>query len=183
MAPSIWQVLARRRVLDASPWLQVFRETVKISDGRVVDDYYTIDIPDFVVIAAFDKQGQIIAERLYKHGVRRIVLQLPAGGIDVNENAIAAAQRELLEETGYGEGTWQGLGKFAICGTRGCGHAHLFLARDVERVMDPIKNDLEEIEVVTMPPNMFRDAIFAEQVAEFAIVSAFLLAYQVQQST
>ena len=177
-----WQTLIREQLVDVHPWLRLWREVVKLPDGRVVDDYYTLDMPDFVVVTAFTRGDQIVAERHYKHGVRRVVLALPAGHLEANEEPISAAQRELLEETGYGGGMWHALGTFAVSGTRGCGQAHFFLAREVEWVAEPTSDDLEQTEVLLVTPDQFLRAIYEEEVGDLPMVSAFMLAYTTQRS-
>jgi len=172
-----WEVIHRQSVVDASPWLQLWVETVRLPDGRVIDDFYTLDMPDFVVIAALTPTGKVIAERHYKHGVRQVVLALPAGYIDEGEVPLTAGQRELLEETGYSGGTWEPLGVFAVDGNRGGGWAHLFLARGVERQQKPSDNDLEEKQVLLLSPAEFLGAIARRDVVGLPSLGAFLLAY------
>ena len=83
------------------PWIQLSVEQVRLPDGRVVDDYYRIKLPDYAMVFAQTTDGKIIMERLYKHGIGRVSLGLPAGLVHAGEDPLAGAQRELLEETGY----------------------------------------------------------------------------------
>ena len=73
-----WQVLKRELSLDCSPWLSLWRETIRLPDGREVDDYYQIEQRDYVVIAAWEN-GKVLGLWRYKHGPRRVNLGLPAG--------------------------------------------------------------------------------------------------------
>ena len=145
--------------MDASPWLRLWVEAVRLPDGRVVDDFYTLDMPDFVIVTALIQEGAVVVGRQYRHGPRRVVSALPAGYIELNESALEAAKRELLEETGYGGGRWEELGAFVVDGNRGCGQAHVFLAMGVERVADPTDGDLEERQIVLLSPSEFLNAI------------------------
>ncbi len=171
-----WRTLSRRRLLDASPWLRVWRERVELPDGRVVDDYHIVELPDFAVVAAFTRDGRLVAERHYRHGVRRVVLGLPAGLVEPGEDPMAAARRELLEETGYGAGTWRSLGSFALSDSRLPGRAHLFLADEVELLAEPSDGDLEETEVLLIPEDRFLQAIEDGEVADVVAVGTLLLA-------
>lgn len=63
-----------------------------------------------VVILAVDGQGReprVLLERQYRHAAQDFLWELPAGRIDHGEAELAAAKRELLEETGYTAAQWK----------------------------------------------------------------------------
>jgi ADP-ribose pyrophosphatase len=148
-----WEIISRREVFDASPFLTLHRETLRLENGDIVDDYYTIDQQDFVVIFAVVNLGEILGIRHYKHGVKRINLGLPAGYIENGEEPLFAAKRELMEETGYAANIWKQLGSFVVDGYRGCGHIHVFFAADIAKERDPNPDDLETILLEKIPLN------------------------------
>ncbi len=155
-----WETLKSRDVFVAPPWIRVAALQVRLPDGRVVNDYHQIELSDYAIVFAKTSDGRVIVERQYKHGIGKVTLVLPAGMIEPGETPLEAAQRELLEETGYRAEGWTALGKFAGNGNYGCGTAHMFMARDAQLVAEPRSGDLEEIEVILMRPedivNSFR---------------------------
>jgi ADP-ribose pyrophosphatase len=67
-----------------------------------------------VVILAIDsskskKNPWIVVERQYRHAAQQFLWELPAGKLDAGEDALAGAQRELAEETGYSAKKWKPL--------------------------------------------------------------------------
>ncbi len=63
-----------------------------------------------IVILAVDESGgerRVLLERQYRHAARQTLWELPAGRIDTGESELAAAKRELLEETGYTAARWR----------------------------------------------------------------------------
>ena len=68
-----------------------------------------------VVVLAVDESGavpRVLLERQYRHAAQNYLWELPAGRIDPGENELAAARRELLEETGYTATRWRRILKF-----------------------------------------------------------------------
>jgi ADP-ribose pyrophosphatase len=131
----------------------VYGDEVVLSDGRVVPDFYSIDMPDHAIIVALTPDARVVVERNYKHGPGQVCVNLPAGYLEPDEDPLEAAKRELLEETGYAADEWSFLGAFVEDGNRGCGRAHIYLAAGARRVAEPNSGDLEEmvIELMTMP--------------------------------
>jgi ADP-ribose pyrophosphatase len=159
MPPKAWRVLATREVLDVPGRAHITVETVELPDGRIVDDYWQIKLSDFVVIYAEIPSGEILLLELYRHGPRRTGLEFVAGRLNDGEDPMAAAQRELLEETGYRSDRWEALGSYIVSGTQGLGTGHLFRAYDVEKVQEPFSGDLEEARVLLISPDRLRQAV------------------------
>jgi ADP-ribose pyrophosphatase len=94
-----WLLVDSKRVLS-SKWLSVEQRTYKLPNGKIVDDYYHVDRPDYVLVVATDKNNRLLLERQYRRGVDDFVYELPAGWIKEGETPIQTAKRELKEETG-----------------------------------------------------------------------------------
>jgi len=86
-------------------FLQVRRDTVRLPDGRHTPREYVIHPGAVMIVAQFD-DGRLVLERQYRHPVQSVMIEFPAGKLDVGESSLACAQRELLEETGYSAREW-----------------------------------------------------------------------------
>lgn len=147
-----WAVVSSRTVLDAPPHLRVRVEAVDLPDGRRVEDYYQLDMRPFVCVYPETAGGRVLVYRQYRHGPRRIGLVFPGGQIEPDEEPLAAAQRELLEETGWAAPEWTPLGSYTVHGNQGGPVAHLFRATGCRRAAEPVVDDLEEAEVLHLTP-------------------------------
>lgn len=96
-----WKLLNSEYLVDA-PWLKVAKETCELPNGKVIDDFYTLWQPDWVLILARTAEGKWVMTEQYRHGTGKIALEFPAGIIDKGETPEQAAVRELQEECGYG---------------------------------------------------------------------------------
>lgn len=69
-----------------------------------------------VVILAVDdassKDPLIVIERQYRHAAGQYLYEVPAGKVDEGENRLAAAKRELIEETGFRAKKWSKLTRY-----------------------------------------------------------------------
>ena len=165
---AIWHIRQRRLLLDADPWLRVWADDLELPDGREVDGFLDIEMHDYVVVVALTDDNRAVIERGYKHGPRKVCINLPAGYIEPGEDPLEAAQRELREETGYCAEDWEPLGGFTNDGNRGGGSGHLFLARRARRVADPDSGDLE---TVTIELLSLSQLLVATQTGEVAVIS------------
>lgn len=147
----MWQVLSSEVVYSARPFLEIERQRIRLPDGRIIPDFHQAWVSDYVIICAETADGEVVMERLYKHGVRSTTLIFPGGGIHPDEEPLAAAQRELREETGYEAADWSQMARLVVQANYGCGHAFYFHARNARRVQEPDHDDLEEIAVELHP--------------------------------
>jgi ADP-ribose pyrophosphatase len=167
-----WKTLDTQEVFDRSPWMKVYMEKVELPGGEIVDDYYQIYMPPSVLIVARTEDDRIVVERAYRHGLRRVSLLLPAGGISPGEDPLEAARRELLEETGYVAPEWRKLGTFAAHTNQGGGRIEMFVASGARKEADPDRGDLEEIEVILLTQDELIDALKRGEVASLGAIAA-----------
>ena len=175
-----WEIVDSREVYSAEPWFRVHRQAVRLPDGRVIDDYHQIELPDCCIVYAETLAGEVVVERQYKHGTRSIGLSLPAGRIDPGEAPLEAAKRELLEETGYQAAEWRSLGAYTLDANYGGCRAHLFCARDARKVAEPASGDLEEMEILTLSRAALTGAVTRGDMPLIAPAMLILLASQIE---
>jgi len=150
--PQPWKVLKQHYALDRSPYMVLREDTVLLPGGAVIPDYFIFEYPDWVSVLAVDKQGDFVMIRQYRHGIAQVHYELVAGVADADANLLENAQRELLEETGYGGGQWQyWMGVSANPATH-TNTAHVFLATGVEKIAEQDLEHTEEITVQIVPP-------------------------------
>jgi ADP-ribose pyrophosphatase len=174
-----WKILARRVLLSRPPWMEVGVERVELPEGRIVDEYLWVKTRDFAMTVAMTSDGRVVLERSYKHGPRNVALSLPAGYIEADETPEQAARRELREETGYTSDGWRRLGTFTVDGNYGVCKAHIFLAQSARRSNEAGghgHDDLEEIEVLTLPLADALAAVARGEVAQLSSAAALALA-------
>ncbi len=156
-----WKTLSRRVVLDHSKFLTVEEHAVELPDGRVIDDWPWVITPDFVNVVAVTHDGLFVCFRQTKYGIEGTSLATVGGFLEPSEVPLEAAQRELLEETGYEAADWTELGSYRVDANRGAGIAHFFLARQARRVSEPDSDDLEEQEMLLLTRNQVQAALAA----------------------
>ena len=138
-----WQTLSRELILNLPPFLKVEAHTIKLPDGEIIREWPFLISPDFVNIVVITEKDEYLCFRQTKYSVNGTTLAPVGGYLEPDEEPLAAAKRELLEETGYQAKHWENLGKFAVDGNRGNGNAHFFLARGAFPVAEPDADDLE----------------------------------------
>jgi ADP-ribose pyrophosphatase len=144
-----WIVVRRQTVFSGGP-VELAVEHIRLPDGRELPDYYQIRMPDFALVFATTDRGSVLVLRQYKHGPRRVCVTFPGGALAQGESPLAAARRELLEETGHASDRWTSYGAYVTNGNQYCNTAHLFRADGCRRVSDPTAPDFENPELVEL---------------------------------
>ena len=153
-----WKTLGSEEALG-SPWYRVYKETVQLPSGKILDDYFVRDSIKAVLIVPRTSDGEFILAKQYKHGAQQIVLEFPAGKIDKGEDVIAAAQRELLEETGAEADTMTLGPTFFEDPTNSRCQIFVVFAEGVRRTQEQALDDNEDIEIVALSPKELEQAL------------------------
>ena len=147
--PYPWDVIASERLIS-NRWLTVRRDSCLVAAGRQPIDYYVVEKDDFVMAVALTPEDEVILVRQYKHGCGSVILECPAGYLDLREEPTDAVRRELREETGFRVEDVQSLGVFLTSPSFLSNRAHLFLCTNAT-LEGPQELDVnEDIEVVLM---------------------------------
>jgi ADP-ribose pyrophosphatase len=94
-----------RKVIYESPWVNLYADTVRFPNGRIIDEHHLVDIPRQAVAAVIeDHLGRVVFVRVCRYTTGLSEWELPAGRIEPGETVEAAALREILEETGVQAG-------------------------------------------------------------------------------
>ena len=145
-----WKVL-KSEYLFKRPWLTARRDTCQLPDGRIMDEYYVLEYPTFINVIAITKDDEMVLVRQYRHGLGRTCFELVAGCVEEGEDPMVAAQRELLEETGFSGGEWTETMCYSCNASAMNNLSHSYLAVGVERTDTQHLDANEDIEVYTFP--------------------------------
>jgi ADP-ribose pyrophosphatase len=96
---SDWKII-QKELIFRNPWIELYQDKVKTRTGKVVD-YTWYKSSDVAVIVPFLEKDNLVMIRQYRYPLRKVLLEFPAGHIENGDDAAKAAERELLEETGY----------------------------------------------------------------------------------
>ena len=136
-------------------------------------DFWVIDPPDWVNIVALTPDHQLVLVEQWRHGTESVTVEIPGGMIDPGETPLHAAQRELLEETGYAADDWLWLGAVLPNPAIQSNRCTTFLARGCRRVAETHFDTTEEC-VLRLEPAANAADLVRTGVIDHALVVAAL---------
>ncbi len=154
-----WKMAGCQHVIQ-DEWIDFRKCDYELPDGEVIGPVYNYSKHSFCVIVALDKDGKFICVRQYRHGIDEVTTEFPAGGIEYKEksdvpyitfdnivaseeDAFAAAKRELVEETGYISDNWTHLLTIPANATLSNSNVHIYAATDCHKVTEQDLDDTE----------------------------------------
>jgi 8-oxo-dGTP pyrophosphatase MutT (NUDIX family) len=170
-----WSV-QKSTVLLERPWLKLREDRVTLPGHIETFDFNVVEMPEWVGILAVTEHEQLLFVEQYRHGCGRVSRELPAGVIDPGEEPLAAAQRELLEETGHAAQDWRPLIALLPEPNRFSTRAHFYFARGARRVGEQQPDATEQIHVVHVDTGAVWTEIASGRVEHGVHIAAILFA-------
>ncbi|MBO5101593.1 MAG: NUDIX hydrolase [Clostridia bacterium] len=131
--------------------LEVVRDTVELPNGKPATREMCLHLGAVAVIPILP-DGRVVMERQYRYPIERVVLEIPAGKLDYKgEDPLAAAHRELREETGAIAGKMTPLGELVASPALISERIQLYLAEELtfgERELD--EDEFLEVEYIPL---------------------------------
>ena len=123
-----WKIRASKQLLK-DKWVDERADSCEKPDGSIIEPFYVYGFPDYATADAITREGNIILERIYRHGLNVVATELPGGCVDKTDASLEdAIARELLEETGYRFDAIEYLGNISPNPTTNTNLMHMFLA-------------------------------------------------------
>lgn len=134
--------------------VKVYRERVRLPDGRTAD-WERVSHPGAVGIVPLDETGRVVMVRQYRHAVRDVLIEIPAGKLDAGENPLDCAVRELAEEVNLRADEMVPLSVFYNSPGYSDERFHLYLARGLSHAEGRTEPDeFLEVELVGLDAAM-----------------------------
>lgn len=152
----------------------VRRDQVEAPDGKVLN-LDVIEHVGAVTILPVDEQDQVWFVRQYRHPTGKILLELPAGTLNPEEQPETCAGREVREEIGMAASTLKKLGAFFLAPGYSSEYMHVFYATGLYDAPLPGDED-ESLSIVKVPRRMVREMVASGDIQDGKTLAALYLA-------
>ncbi len=134
-----WQRLSSEQIADCRVF-SVNRNSVRITSDRDLGthQFYILHPSNWVNVIPVTTDGQVVMVSQYRHGIESDTLEIPGGMVDAEDpSSLAAAKRELFEETGYVSNNWVKLGTNHPNPALQSNTCDTYLAIDAQQIQKP----------------------------------------------
>lgn len=176
-----WELLSEEDI-SPSKWFPLFKHKIKLSSGKIVDDYYLAKLGHVAMVVPVTPQGNLILVRQYKHGAGSITLEFPAGVIEKGQEPLTAAKAELKQETGIVAESLLLLGQLHALPTKNASILYGYLATNVEVSQAQELDETEEIEIVEVSPEEMESKIVSGEINCSDTLALYLI-YKLKKET
>jgi ADP-ribose pyrophosphatase len=143
-----WKTISSEYLFKEN-WFTVRKDTCEKPDGKIVNNYYVFEFPEWATALPVTEEGKIILVKQWRQALGEVCIELPGGCVDATDaNFEDAIRRELLEETGYAFETVHNLGKISANPSTNNNLMHMFIATDGKKVAEQKLDPNEQIEIL-----------------------------------
>ena len=168
-----WSRLSHRTVARTSIF-SVTAERRRSPCGKRRQTFYFLEAPEWVNVIAIDSRKRVLLIKQHRYGSRRVEIEIPGGAVDRRDRSpLAAAKRELLEETGCVAKRWVSLGFVSPNPAFQRNRCHTFLALGARKIADQALEPAEDITVSACPLSRIPALITRGRIPHALVISAF----------
>lgn len=154
------------KYLHREPWLTVRHDAVQLPNGHIIPDYYVLEYPDWANTIGITKEGDMVLIRQHRYGLNITAYELCAGVCEPSEDPMESARREMLEETGYGNGEWKKLMAIAPNPATQNNLTHCYLATGLEKIAAQNLEKSEDITVHLFSKEEVKRMLMADEIVQ-----------------
>ena len=169
-------IVEKEEAVFKHPFMQVNLQQVRLPDQTVIPDWPIVNLRNYINVVVLDEDQNFLIIKGYKHGIGRLNWQILGGYIDPGEDALTAAKRELMEETGLESHDWTPLGTFIVDANRRASEGTFFIAKNCKKVAEPDYNDLEDYAIEWHPKEEVAIALHDGRIAGMSYAAPIAMA-------
>ncbi len=171
-----WKLVERQH-LAQDQWIDFRKNIYELPDGSTIEPVYNYSKHSFSLIVPRTADGKYICVRQYRHGIDDVTCEFPAGAIEykdkdsdepitydkiiaTEEEAFAAAKRELSEETGYVSDEWRHIFTVPANPTLSNSEMHIYSAENCKKVSDQELDVSEFLNVELIDEQELKERMF-----------------------
>ena len=144
--------------------MHIVRDTVELPNGKSATREVALH-NGAVCIIPITEDGKVVLERQYRYAVGKLLVEIPAGKLEVGEDPLECARRELKEETGYDADEMIDLGEYYGSPAILAEHINMYLARGLKKGSTHFDED-EFLETFEMPLDQLIDLVMAGNIPD-----------------
>ena len=173
--PASWTIESSREIADCRVF--TVREDLSRRDPDGTEStFFVVENPDWANIVAVTANRDVILIEQFRHGSGSMILEIPGGMLDEGEDPMAAAIRELIEETGYSAGSMIAIGRSYPNPAIQNNTIYHFLALDCEKTADVALDDHESIVSRLVPLSELEDLVHNGEITHSLAITAIYYA-------
>ncbi len=167
-----WKVASRKKLLKTK-FFDVEEEKIILPNGTK-HIYKTVVRKPVSMVIPLTENYEVYIIKQYRYLYNDYLTELVAGHVDDNESPLAAAKRELKEETGLTARHWEEIKRLEGSASVFKSRVHLFLAKDLEEGKSSPEEG-EETELIKAPLKKVVEMVMNGQINTVSTMYAILL--------